>query len=144
MEKKTGGKSIGLGHLLQTIILLVAVLSLFYTAWRVERSEYNSTIRAAGFEALQKLGQLQLMVDYAHYDGDREKGNPITGWAYVLYLRDLGAFFSEGAVQVEIQYLFGQWEAKWSGLNDRVVVETITEQIKRARQAVLLELKHLH
>lgn len=43
----------------------------------------------AAFETLLKLGELQQLVFHRDYDKAEDKGNPRTGWSYVLTIRDL-------------------------------------------------------
>ena len=71
------------------ISLVFAMTTLGYTSWRMEHSEENQNIRAAGFEILMQLGKLQLNVDYSYYGEDDERGNPISAWTHVLLIRDL-------------------------------------------------------
>ena len=43
---------------------------------------------------LQELSELQLLIDYAHYERDAIKGNPITGWGHLLYIKDMSYLVS--------------------------------------------------
>ena len=77
-------------NLVALISVFIAVSSLSYNTWRNEKTEYNRNQRNASFEVLLKLGELQELVFYLHYDSDAEaKGNPRTGWALALTVRDL-------------------------------------------------------
>jgi len=72
------------------VSIIIAVSSLSYNTWRNEKTEENRNQRFAAFEMLLKLSELQQVVFHNHYDKDRTgKGNPRTGWAYVLTVRDL-------------------------------------------------------
>jgi hypothetical protein len=51
-----------------------------HAGWRDNSIEEHRNIRVAGFEVLKNLGELQLVVDYARYQKDRQLGNPTTGW----------------------------------------------------------------
>lgn len=75
--------------LVALISLCVAIFSVFYAGWRDNSIEERRNIRVAGFEVLKNLGELQMVVDHAHYQKDRQLGNPITGWGRVLLIRDL-------------------------------------------------------
>ena len=72
------------------VSIIIAVSSLSYNTWRNEKTEENRNQRLASFEILLKLNELQQVVFHSHYDKDSlDKGNPRTGWAYVLTVRDL-------------------------------------------------------
>ena len=76
-------------NLLAIISLIVALTALGYNTYRNEQTEDNRNIRFAGFTMLQELSELQLLIDYAHYDMDSTKGNPISGWGRLLYVKDM-------------------------------------------------------
>ena len=68
----------------------IAVSSLSHNTWRNEKTEDNRNQRLASFEVLLKLNELQQVIFHNHYDKDSmDKGNPRTGWTYVLTVRDL-------------------------------------------------------
>ena len=69
-------------NLVAIISLVVAISSLSYNTWRNELTEENYSIRVAGFETLKSLGELQIIVDYGHYEQ-----NP--GWGRGLLISDL-------------------------------------------------------
>ena len=77
--------------------LTLVVIGLAYNTWRNEQTEFNDNIRAAGFEILVTLGELERVVFHNHYDRDKERGSPRAGWAYVLTIRDMGQLSLEGA-----------------------------------------------
>ena len=98
------------------ISLFVAVSSLSYNTWRNEQSEYNRNQRVSSFEILLKLGELQELVFHNHYDRDADnKGNPRTGWALVLTVRDLSAVL-ESPVPASSKELVAIWGDHWSHL----------------------------
>jgi len=98
------------------ISVLIAVSSLSYNTWRNERTEYNRNQRQGSFEVLLKLGELQQLVFHNHYDKDAEdKGNPRTGWALVLTIRDLSQVL-EPPLPGASQVLVATWEKHWSWL----------------------------
>ena len=72
-------------NLLAIISLVVALSALGYNTYRNELTEENRNVRFAGFSLLQELAEMQQLIDYAHYDKDAVKGNPITGWQHLLY-----------------------------------------------------------
>ena len=50
------------------ISLIIAITALSYNTYRNELTEVNRNKRSAGFEVLKELNQLQLLIDYSHYD----------------------------------------------------------------------------
>ncbi len=123
--------------------LTLVVIGLAYNTWRNEQSEFNDNIRAAGFEILVKLGELERVVFHNHYDMDEERGNPRTGWAYVLTIKDMGQLSLEGAKR-ESEELVAVWQANWTGLGtDHAAVKAISDQVDALRAVVLEELAGL-
>lgn len=125
------------------ISLVVAITALSYNTWRNELTEYNRNVRAAGFEILTELAELQLTVDFLHYESERDLGNPIRGWARVLLIRDL-ALIMPSEVQAQAAALYETWRKDWDGLGTTDASEQrITEAIQASREAVLKALKDL-
>ena len=81
-------------NLIALISVLIAVSALVYSTWRLEVTDYNRNVRIASFEALKSFTDLQLLIDYAYYDKNTEKGNPITGWSHVIFVKDLSEAIS--------------------------------------------------
>ena len=125
------------------ISLAVALSSLAYNTWRNEQTEYNRNIRVAGVELLLKLGELEKVVFFAHYDRDSATGNPRSGWAHALTVRDLGALTPEPARGSTI-VLVETWQENWSGLgsSDDAASE-ISKSIDNTRSEVLTVLANL-
>ena len=121
-------------NLIAIISMIVAVSSLLYSAWRHEVTEDQRTVRQAGFEILQNLGELQTIADHAHYSGDPSQGNPVSGWGRVLMVRDLPILMPQPA-QHHAAYLFQTWEAEWAGLGKQdSSSERITAAINACRE----------
>ncbi len=100
------------------ISVFIAVSSLSYNTWRNERTEYNRNQRQASFQVLLKLGELQQLVFHRHYDMDAaDKGNPRTGWALVLTIRDLSQVL-ETPLPDESRNLVSIWDEHWSNLGE--------------------------
>lgn len=119
------------------ISLAVAVSSLGYNTWRNERTEANRNVRHGGFELLLKLGALQEVVFFSHYDRDHGRGNPRTGWAYVLVIDDLSRSLPE-PVPAAADRLLATWEEEWQGLGDSdASIERISAAIDVLRGDVL-------
>jgi hypothetical protein len=109
------------------ISMVVAVSSLFYSAWRHEVTEDQRTVRQAGFEILHNLGELQTIADQVHFEGDTLQGNPIAGWGKVLAIRDLSKLMPPSTLKHN-ENLFTAWEKNWDGLgktqtsNERITI----------------------
>lgn len=125
------------------ISLTVALLGLAYNTWRNEQTEYNRNIRVAGVELLLKIGELEKVVFFAHYDMDNGEGNPRAGWAYVLTMKDLGTLIPEPA-RGSIENLVKSWRQNWSGLGSSDDAESkISDSMDKARSEVLRVLADL-
>ena len=124
-------------HSVALISLAIALSSLAYNTWRNEQTEANRNVRTAGIELLLKLGELDRVVFFSHYDKDEIRGNPHLGWAYVLTIRDLVALTSEPAVSSSAD-LLRAWDENWSGLgkND-ASADLISAGIDRLRNDML-------
>ncbi len=130
-------------NLVAIISLVVAVTSLSYNTWRNEQSEYNRNIRQGGFQMLIKLGELQEVLFFSHYDMDTERGNPRAGWARVLVIDDLGASLPHPVPEVADR-LLATWEKDWQGLgSDDASAERISGAIDALRGEVLGALRSL-
>ena len=55
-------------HSVALISLAIALSSLAYNTWRNEQTEANRNVRTAGIELLLKLGELDRVVFFSHYD----------------------------------------------------------------------------
>lgn len=121
-------------HSVALISLVVAVTSLAYNTWRNERTEYNRNQRVLSVEILQKLENLQELVYYNHYDRDTvTRGNPRSGWAIVLTIRELSQIL-EPPLPAAAESLYQTWDANWSGLGkNRTSAEAILESIDDVR-----------
>ena len=130
-------------HSVALISLAIALSSLAYNTWRNEQTEENRNVRTAGIELLLKLGELDRVVFYSHYDNDEERGNPRTGWAYALTIRDLGALLNEPAMRSSVD-LIEIWQRHWSGLgSDDMAASQISDAIDQTRNDVLAVLAAL-
>ncbi len=128
---------------LAIISLFVAFSALGYNTWRNEQTEENRNIRAAGFEMLLHIGQLQRISYLAHYDKDMQQGNPRSGWVEVLVLRDL-SMLMPAELQQYTQHLFDSWKENWQGLGkDESAVAAIDNAINDLRKKVLENIKRL-
>jgi hypothetical protein len=125
------------------VSLVIAVSSLTYTSWRHEQTEENHNHRIAAFETLLKLGELQQLVFHRHYDKAEDKGNPRTGWSYVLTIRDLTTLLPD-PVPESANQLVETWGAHWDGLgNNQDSADAITGAIDATRTSTLELLQSL-
>jgi len=123
-------------NLLAIISLVVAITALGYNTYRNELTEENRNIRFAGFSILQELSELQLLIDYAHYDKDTVKGNPITGWGHLLYVKDMSHLVSSEVVS-ETEALIKVWGNEWQTVrNDEESNQRVTTGINGLRKLI--------
>lgn len=119
------------------VSLFTAITGFTYNTWQGHQNEVNQNMRMASFEVLKHLGELQTVVNYAHYSGDKSRGNPIEGWKHATMVRDLSRLLDEEAAK-QGQVLFVEWEQDWEKLEADNQSETrISVQIAQTRQAVL-------
>lgn len=126
------------------ISLVIAVSSLSYNTWRNEKTEDNRNQRFAAFEILLKLGELQQVVFHHHYDKDKaDKGNPRTGWSYVLTVRDLSRVLHP-PLPGTADKLLTVWSENWEGLDENTAnVNVIMDGIDEMRSETLHLLESL-
>ena len=126
------------------ISIVIAVSSLSYNTWRNEKTEDNRNQRFAAFEVLLKLGELQQVVFHSHYDKDRsDKGNPRTGWSYVLTVRDLSRVMHPPLPEAADE-LLAIWSENWEGLGEKQVnADLITDGIDNVRSKTLTLIESL-
>ena len=123
-------------NLLAIISLVVAMTALGYNTYRNELTEENRNIRFAGFSILQELSELQLLIDYAHYDKDTVKGNPITGWGHLLYVKDMSHLVSSEVVS-ETEALIKVWGHEWQTVrDDKASNQRVTAGINGLRELI--------
>lgn len=124
-------------HIVAIISLLTALSGLYYNSWRDHQNEINQNHRDAAFEVLKNLGELQSIVNYAHYQTDNERGNPIEGWKHVLLVRDLSHLLPHSNMQ-QGEQLYLAWQQHWEHLQTNSTSEQhISNRIASARTDVL-------
>lgn len=125
------------------ISLVVALVGLTYNTWRNELTEHNRNLRAAGFEMILTVGELQQIVFFSHYDRDERRGNPRAGWTRVLLLDDLSEIMP-GHVEEATDDLRATWNEDWASLGSEAEAEArITAAIDRVRDETLEALADL-
>lgn len=126
------------------VSIIIAVSSLSYNTWRNEKTEENRNQRFAAFEVLLKLNELQQVIFHSHYDKDLlNKGNPRTGWTYVLTVRDLSRVLHP-PLPAAANELLAVWGDNWQGLAEKQAnVDLIMAEIDSIRDETLLLLESL-
>lgn len=126
------------------ISLVIAISSLGYNTWRNEASEQNRNQRVVSIEVLRNVGELQQLVYHTHWDmEDRDKGNPLTGWALVLTIKDLSQLL-EGTVPEAGTDLWKTWDDNWQALGeDREGYDKIVVGLTEVREATNALLRSL-
>ena len=125
------------------ISLVVAIGSLGYNTWRNERSEANRNVRAAGFQLMNNIAELQKVVLLSHYDMDAVRGNPRIGWTHVIAIKDL-SYSMPAEVQTAAQDLFAVWQSNWANLAESAAsLEQVETAIDQAKSEILGAIKSL-
>lgn len=120
-----------------------AVVGFSYNTWRMEVSEDNNNIRTAAFEMLLVLAEFEQVIYAAHYDQDKENGNPRLGWVKVGLAYDLSMLVGSSVEQKVIE-LREVWQQTWSTVaasredTDRLVdaISEVREEIKSVLQSL--------
>jgi hypothetical protein len=124
-------------HSVAVVSLITAIVGLSYNSWQANQNEINQNMRIAAFEVLKNLGELQTVINYAHFSADEARGNPIEGWKHVTMVRDL-SYLLQPSAKKESQHLYDAWEKGWEHIaSNQEVEEQVSEQIAKTRQAVL-------
>ena len=126
------------------ISLVVALTSLGYNTWRNEQSEGNRNQRFASFMILSKLNELQQLVFHRRYDPELlDKGNPRTGWTYVLTINDLSQVLPP-PLPASADNLRTTWNINWEGIeNDQTHADNILAELDEMRDKTIGLLKTL-
>lgn len=124
-------------HSVAVVSLIAAIVGLSYNSWQANQNEVNQNMRIAAFEVLKNLGELQTVVNYAHFSEDQARGNPIEGWKHVSMVRDLSHLLKPKA-KIESQLLYDAWQKNWEMIDSNKQTEKqISQQIAKTREAVL-------
>ena len=124
-------------NLVALISLVTAITGISYNSWRNHQNEINNNMRNAAFVVLSDLGELQTIVNYAHFEADNARGNPIDGWKHVIMIRDLSRLLKPEAKKMG-ESLYVHWQTNWQNLNqDKQTEILISNQITSTRKAVL-------
>jgi hypothetical protein len=124
-------------NIIALLSLAIALFTLTYMAWREEVTEKNRNLRVAAFEVLKNLGQLQVIVNYSHYDPTNSMGNPMLGWGYISLITDLSELLPP-PIPEKVENLFEVWQSNWSSIKtDQKSTDLISQNIDDSRTAVL-------
>lgn len=124
-------------NLVAIISLATAIGGFTYNNWRDHQNEVHQNIRSAAFEVLKDLGELQTIVNYAHFQSDSIKGNPIEGWKHAINIKDLSRLLPTTSMQ-QSALLYQVWQDNWESISTNTESEQrISQQIAQARSAVL-------
>jgi hypothetical protein len=124
-------------NLVALISLVTAIAGISYNTWRDHQNEINDNMRKAAFEVLVDLGELQTIVNYAHFETDNTRGNPIDGWKHAIMIRDLSRLLKPEAKKAG-ETLYIDWQNNWENLDKDSQSEIlVSKQIANTRQAVI-------
>ncbi|MEE9332100.1 MAG: hypothetical protein V3U89_07700 [Methylophilaceae bacterium] len=130
-------------HSVAVVSLFTAIFGFSFNSYQAQQNEINQNMRVASFEVLKSLGDLQTVVNYAHFSNDKSRGHPIDGWKHVTMVRDLSKLLKPEA-EKEAQALYVSWEQDWESLNtDENIESIISTKITKTRQAVLNTIDNL-
>lgn len=128
---------------LALLSLLVALSALSYNTWRNESSEKHRNIRAAEFEMLKELIELQQIIDYAYLRQDLQQGDLAKGLGHVLFIHDLAMLTPEPVVN-STQALLAAWNDDSEKLMaSKEAGAALSEQVLNTRRTVLESLRSL-
>lgn len=123
--------------------VIVALTGMAYNTYRNEKTEVNHNVRAAAFETLKNLGETQILVDYAHFKKDRDRGDTRLGWGKMTLIHDLSQVLPPPG-PAEADQLLAAWRDNVDTLeNDAESMIKITDEIQRLRLTTIDILNHL-
>lgn len=116
--------------------VLFALIGFSYNVWRMEVSEENSNIRTACFEMLINLSSLEQLIYAAHYDADKDEGNPRKGWVMVGLIKDLSTLTNDPVKESSVT-LKNVWSAHWETMStSKDSVDTMVVAIDSVRTEI--------
>jgi hypothetical protein len=131
-------------NIVAIVSVIVALTGLAYNTYRNERTEHNRNTRVAAFETLKTLGEAQIIVEYAHFQKNRQLGDPVQGIGRAMYIRDLTRVLPPPAPE-DGERLWVAWRDNADKVeNDTDAMIAITDEIQRLRLDMLDILGNLH
>jgi hypothetical protein len=117
--------------------IIVALTGMAYNTWRNEKTEINHSVRIAAFETLKNLGEAQIVVEYLHFQKNRQLGDPVQGWGRMIYIRDLAQVLpAPGPAEAERLWVAWRDNVEGLGTNDEAMVK-ITDEMQLLRLTTL-------
>jgi hypothetical protein len=130
-------------NIVAIVSVIVALTGMGYNTYRNEKTEINHNVRAAAFETLKNLGETQILVDYAHFKKDRERGDTRLGWGKMTLIHDLSQVLPPPG-PTEADLLLAAWRDNVDALeNSTESMIKITDEIQRLRLTTIDILNHL-
>ena len=123
--------------------VIVALTGMAYNTYRNEKTEINHNVRAAAFETLKNLGETQILINYAHFQKDRVRGDTRLGWGRMTLIHDLSQVLPAPGPE-EADLLLAAWRDNVDELeNSTESMVKITDEIQRLRLTTIDILNHL-
>src|SRR5882724_11611302 len=117
--------------------VIVALTGMGYNTYRNEKTEINHNVRAAAFETLKNLGEVQIIADYAHFKKDRVRGDTRLGWGHITLIHDLAQVLPPPG-PADADALRTAWRESVEQLEDsNEAMIRITDEIQRLRLTTL-------
>ncbi len=123
--------------------LAIAISALYYNTWRNEQTEKNRNTRTAAFEVLKELGDLQVVINYGHYQPNSMMGNSYLGWSHVARISDLSQLLPS-PIPTQVKMLIDVWGNNWTKIKtNEEAVDKVSKEIDHSRESVLAVLRQL-
>ena len=123
--------------------VIVALTGMAYNTYRNEKTEINHNVRAAAFETLKNLGETQILINYAHFKKDRDRGDTRLGWGRMTLIHDMAQVLPPPGPE-EADQLLTAWRENVDTLEDSSdSMIKITDEIQRLRLTTIDILNHL-
>src|SRR5438045_994243 len=120
-------------NIVAIVSIIVALTGMAYNTYRNEKTEVNHNVRAAAFETLKNLGEVQIVVDYAHFKKDPVRGDTRLGWGRMTLIHDLAQVLPQPG-PAEADALMTAWRENVDSLeNDNDAMIRITDELQRLR-----------
>lgn len=128
---------------LSLISIVIALSALFYNTWRNELTEANRNIRVAEFEILKALGEVQQVIDYAHFRRDQQRADLTLCLARVLLIHDL-ATLAPAPVPASSDKLLAAWRTHGESITTSLEsASAMSEEVLEMQRVVLASLRTL-
>lgn len=127
----------------ENFVALISLIVALYALWSSEMIDKRRTLRAAGFEVLKNLGELQMIVNDVHYNDGQRMYAPFSGWGRIALISDLSELLPQ-PVPETVEKLVEVWNADWKQIetND-AATQAISNQIDASRKVVLDSVRRL-